>query len=132
MKSFSVLFTKLFHSQSNLLLEKFVLEFLFTKNLLRFLTSSNEVRHHFFCRAKEQVFMYFVVLKCQFRSDLVGEAFELAEANSIMSNVVLENQFLCQLNGVKIMRSNCNHASSIEIFDNELGSIVVALVGFFE
>jgi hypothetical protein len=76
--------------------------------------------------------VYLVVLECQFRSYLVGEAFQLAKANSILSNLILDDKLLCQLNRLIIMLSNINHASSIEIFDYKLQAIVVALVGFFE
>jgi len=58
-------------SGSDLFLQENVLEFLFTQNLLRFLTAANEVRHNFLGWTIRQIFVNLEVLMSKLSCELV-------------------------------------------------------------
>ena len=64
-------------SSVDLSLKEFILEFLFTKNLATFLTSSDEVRHHSVCGPIWQVFEDFVSFIGESTCNLIGKALKL-------------------------------------------------------
>ena len=117
----------------DLVLEGDVLELLLSEYLLGFLASSDEIRHHCFCRSIWEVLVNFQVLVLgQFDSKLVAETFELGKSNSAIVNTKVSDLILGDLNAINVMASHKEEGVFGQVLHHEFEVIIVTLMSLLK
>jgi hypothetical protein len=90
------------------------------------LASTNEVRHDLLSWTIRQVFVNFEVFLGKLSSDLVGERFQLAESDSVVTEASLAYQLSGLVDTRLIVRGNEKQAVLFKMFNNMKHVIVIA------
>lgn len=90
-------------SLEDLVAEHDVLELLLAQHLSRFLTATNQVWHHYLGGTVRQEFVDLMVGKSQLVRDLVREALQLSEADTVVVDALLAEGVLSQLDRVDVV-----------------------------
>ena len=112
-----------------LFFQKHILEFLFSEDLLRFLASAHEVRHHVFRWSEWQVLIGFEVFLRQLASNLVCEALELPEAHPVVVDARSVDHRFGHVYALLVVSGQEYHALGRGVLDGSGETNIITVVG---